>query len=139
MCIQHPLSLTWWKRLARPKILSELHFWRAQDQEQPDKWRITSQVRGEGRPIDNRLAMGGHIGGKEDFIQGEWSRAVEYAKSFDGMEVDNSDPMSPKTHDCRAGVKTVVEYLGLDFYHVKEVPGTASGSDASLEELIPGN
>ncbi len=123
---------------AAPKSKEELHFLSSQG-DVPFLCAVTKRV---DRDL-SLLNMRGYIGGKGKEMLKYWNYGIRVASEISDLNLQFSHAASNSEKDeesiinCRAGVKAVIEALGMKYEHVLDILETRGGSQSNILRKVP--
>jgi len=119
--------------LENPVVLDELHFIARQHNSHPFLQAVTKRADRD----FSKLNMRGYIGGHEEHMREFWERGLDVAAEISSLQVPFSKAAGEKAINCRAGVKAVIEAMGMDFEPVLDNPGAMIGARSNLISQLP--
>lgn len=120
--------------LENPIVMEELHFVANSREGHTFLQAITKRVDRD----FSQLNMRGYIGGNEEHMREFWERGLDVAFEITSLQEPFTKAAGEKAINCRAGVKAVIEAMGMDFEPVIDDPGAMIGARSNLiEKLSP--
>ncbi len=122
----------------QPKIIQELHFTlKTKGLAEGQRPYLHAVVKTDTQRDLSSLKMLGYIGGRNDIMIPVWEHALDVGFEVGSLKKEFSTGSAPSGINCRAGVKAVIDRLGLDYTPVIKGDGpVAIGTESSLATEI---
>ncbi len=120
-----------------PKIVQELHFVMQTEGLKAGQEPYISPITKQGGRDFESLETYGYIGGTADVMVPIWNKAIDFGTELRRLEVPFDVHNGADAVNCRAGVRAMVEALGLDYAPVLEHHGASAGVDTHLVAQLP--
>lgn len=119
-----------------PEIVEELHFVMQTNGLEEGQAPYIHAITKPGRRDLSTLVLRPYVGGYADVMVPAWNKAVEIGAEVGSLNLCFSTSAGKDAINCRAGVKAVVELLGLEYEPVLLVPGATAGIESNIAEKI---
>ncbi len=122
-----------------PKIVAELHFTMQRNGLAEGQKPYLHAVTKTNTERDlSELEMLGYIGGDIEVMRPVWEHALDVGFEIGQLQKEFSTSGAPSGINCRAGVKAVIDSLGLEYRPAIEGnDAVAIGTESNLAEEIP--
>lgn len=120
-----------------PRIVEELHFkMQTEGLAAGQRPYLAPEVKSFDRDF-SKLKTFGYIGGGADVMRPIWEKAVDLGHKLGDLHIPFDQQGATDSANCRAGVRAIIEALGLDYAPVLDYHGTRGGSDTHLVAQLP--
>ncbi len=85
----------------------------------------------------SQLSVRGYVGGRADVMLPAWDKATKIGLEISDLEIPFSLNAGKEAVNCRAGVKAVIESLGLDYEPVLWGESVEKGTESRILDQIP--